>query len=80
MMNDVTLIGSTVLALSVILGLFLQVTKPVLGLKECITELSCSIKELNTNMVKQEKRLEQHAEKINQHERRITLLEYDKNI
>ncbi|MDD3040517.1 MAG: hypothetical protein PHO71_21990 [Bacteroides sp.] len=85
-MSQAEILGSVILALGTLIGLYCTVCKPMLSNQKVMTELTCAIKELNDKLLKLEsnnseshrrlyKKFDEHTEALNDHELRLHDLE-----
>lgn len=58
-----------------LVGLFLAVGKPILGLNSSVTKLQLSVDKLESYQKTQDEQIKLHNTKLEDHEHRITVLE-----
>ena len=63
-----------------LVGLFLTLGKPIINLNRAITKLDNTVDSLQEYQKKQDSRIDSHSAKLDDHEKRITVLEvHDSN-
>lgn len=72
-MNEATAVYSVVIGLGALIG----VMAPVIRLNNSITKLTTTIEYMNEDNKRHEQRLNSHSIKLDNHERRISILESD---
>lgn len=63
------------LGISALVAFGVAVVTPIIKLNSSITKLNCAIDMLNASMAKSDKRLDAHSVQLDNHEKRITILE-----
>ena len=64
-----------VVGLSVLVGFFITMMTPIVKLNTSITKLNCSIDELNRRMASSDKQTVENTHRLDNHEKRIIVLE-----
>lgn len=81
-MDQAQMIGSVVIALVALAGLYFTISKPMLSNQKIMVELTCTIKELNSKLIALETKnsdshkrmheeLEEHEKTLRDHEMRL---------
>lgn len=74
-MNETEIIGVVITALTVIVGLYVTVTNPILKVNQQLTELNVNQKHILSRNEEQEHKLSTHTLQLEDHEKRITVVE-----
>ena len=74
-MTEAELIGSLIIGLAAIIGLYVTVTNPLLKVNQQLTELNVNQKNILEKGRERDERLDIHGVKLDDHEIRITRVE-----
>ena len=75
-MDQATLVGSIVVGLTAVIGLFFTVGKPIIELNKTLTSIQSKIDMIVANLGKTDSRVTQHGKEIDNLDRKVDNHEY----